>query len=119
MVFEMEQKPAPSLSHQNIESATSIGCVWKILLSTVDGMYALILSAIFLAMGAWELVDGLRTKTELNWDWLLVTFFIPILFMVIFVRHRIGTSLLETKPIVFSIISNTSIAIALIYYHWR
>ena len=112
----MEKK---NWSQENYESATSVHRVWKALLSTIDGIYTLILSAIFLAMGVWALVDGLGTKTELNWDWLLVTFFVPVLFVVIFVRHRIGTSVLDNEPIVFSIISNSFIALALIYYHWR
>ena len=102
-----------------IASAMSTGQLWKVLLSTVDGIYTVTLSAIFLVIGVWTLVDGVNSKTDLDWDWVLVTMFVPVLFVAIFIRHRIGSSISDKTPISFSLISNSPIALALIYNHWR
>lgn len=103
-----------------VKSTTSIKEIGKFLLSTIDGIYALTLSVIFLAMAVWALADGFKSKTDTDWNWILATFFSSVLFIVVFVRHRIGVSVSNKKPIIFSMISNSALALAVIYNHyWR
>lgn len=111
-------KNISKLAPLTLESFSAIGTIGRYLVGTIDGLFTLFLSIAYISWGG-VLIHSTQTD-HTNWPFVLGLFFMPILFVVIFLRHRIGTSITDNTPVIFCIISNTAVALAPLYIHfWR
>ncbi len=99
-----------------LESFTNIKALTKFILKTPDGKYLIFLSTLFLCWTGW-LYLGANHQNRSYWA---LVFIYPILLLVIYLRHRIGTKASDTTPIPFAIASLTAMALAPIYIiYWK
>ena len=109
-----------NLPMDTIKPFSIVGKIGKYLIKTIDGIFALILSIGYLS---WALVlsTGLfGVSNHVSWNFILGLFFMPVLFIAVFLRHRVASSISDKTPIIFCIISNTAFAVVPIYvYFWR
>lgn len=102
------------------ESFSSVGSIGKYLVKTIDGIFALTLSIGYLSWALALLTGLFGISGHASWSFILGLFFMPVLFIAVFLRHRIGVSISDKTPIVFCIVSNTALALVPIYiYFWR
>ena len=102
------------------EPFSIVGKIGKYLIKTIDGIFALILSIGYLS---WALVlstGSFGVPNHVSWDFILGLFFMPVLFILFFLKHRVDSSISDKTPIIFCIISNAALALVPIYiYFWR
>jgi hypothetical protein len=103
-----------------LESFSRLEEIGKYLVKTIDGIFALILSIGYLSWALALSTGLLGVSGQASWNFILGLFFMPVLFIIVFLWHRIGKSVLDKGSIIFCIISNTALALAPIYnYFWR
>lgn len=107
---------SPLVCDDQLESFTDLRTLVRFIFRTWDGYYLIFLSAIYLFWAVYLLTTS---KSETTSYWPVVSAY-PILLLIIYIRHRIGTCSSDHKPILFSFISLTSFAIVPIYIiFWR
>jgi len=107
-----------SFDHQTerLESFTSIRQLFSFILHTYDGYYLVALSIAYFLWATYTLVQ-LSEGIGLN---SLALFFYPVLLLVVYVRHRIGTLPSDQSPSIFSFVSLTVLALVPAYItFWR
>lgn len=103
-----------------LESFSRLDQIGKYLLKTMDGIFALILSIGYLCWALALSTSLLGVSVNVGWNFILSLFFMPVLFIAVFLWHRIGTSISDRSPIIFCIVSNAALALAPIYnFFWR
>lgn len=106
----------PVIYGDRLESFAGPKVLLRFISRTYDGLYLLFLSVVYLFWAAYLLVIP-EDKSGSYWPVIGVY---PILMFVVYVRHRIGTSASDNKPIWFSLISLTAFAVVPIYIiFWR
>lgn len=94
--------------------------IGKYLIKTIDGIFALILSIGYLSWALALSTGLLGVPGHASWNFILGLFFMPALFIAVFLRHRVASSISDKTPIIFCIVSNTALAFVPIYiYFWR
>lgn len=92
----------------------------RFLLKTIDGIYTLILSCGYLGWALSFASGILDISSSENPYFVIGLFFMPFLFIVVYIRHRIGSLISDNNPVVFCIASNTALALAPLYiYYWK
>jgi hypothetical protein len=95
-----------------------VGKTGKYLIKTIDGIFALILS---IGCLSWVLVlstGSFGVSNHASWNFILGLFFMPVLFILVFLRHRVASSISDKTPVIFCIISNTALALVPIYIYF-
>lgn len=101
---------------ERLESFTSIKQLFGFILHTYDGCYLVALSIVFFLWATYRLV---QSSDGIGWI-SLALFFYPVLLLVVYVRHRIGTLPSDQTPSIFSFVSLTALAFVPVYIiFWR
>lgn len=103
-----------------LESSSAVDLMAVYLVRTVDGLFTLALSVIYVVWALFLILGIEGVHRPMGWSFIAALFFMPIIFLLVFFRHRIGTSMADNKPILFCIVSNSAVAFAPAYiYFWR
>ncbi|MBI5898505.1 MAG: hypothetical protein HZB40_04710 [Rhodocyclales bacterium] len=113
--FDADLSGSPKLeSRGRLESISDMATVGRFMLRTPDGLVAsaLVLGywGLFLTIAILNIPLPLERVTR--YEALIATALMPMLLLAVFVRHRIGTEIADSGPVLYSIIGLMVLALA-------
>lgn len=106
-------------SQITLDGFASVRLVIQFLIHTLDGLLATALAVGYTGLGICLYFGLVQLVSEVSWEILLGIFFMPLLLLSVFLRHRIGTTISETKPVIFNVVSLLVTASVPIYLIFR
>ena len=85
---------------------------------TIDGKFAFTLSILYILLATYLLMTDTLKLSSSKLDVVFAFYLTPILFIVVLVRHRIGTNYRDKTPVIPCILSNLAVTVMTLYYLW-
>jgi len=121
VVFMKKNKINPIPYHIETDPGNQFSTVTNIakyFIKTIDGIYALSLSIAYLGWALILCTGLIDVADRISWSFKLGLFFMPVLFFLVVLQHRIRSSVTDKPSAIFCIVSNTALALAPIYNYF-